>query len=106
MPVAGSDGPVLTPDVQQRMMARDDWVFWAERYLLGCVSTGPFHTAGEVTQRIGAVLGIVAAILAGGGVPVGEDRVAQVDGGAQPPAGGERAGGTPGWQRHASERNG
>jgi len=62
MPVPGSGGPVLTPEVQQRMMARDDWVFWAERYLLGCVSKGPFHTAGEVTQRIGEVLGIVAAI--------------------------------------------
>ena len=38
--VAGTPGPVssaqlLTPDVRQRIMARDDWVFWAERYLLG-----------------------------------------------------------------------
>jgi hypothetical protein len=53
---------VLTPDVQQRIMARDDWVFWAERYLLGCVSKGAFRSAGEVSQRIAEVMDIVAAI--------------------------------------------
>ena len=65
--VAGTPGPVssaqlLTPDVRQRIMARDDWVFWAERYLLGCVSQGPFRDAGQVARRVGEVLGIVAAI--------------------------------------------
>ena len=65
--VTGTPGPVsaaqlLTPDVQQRILAHDDWVFWAERYLLGCVSRGPFRDTGQVTQRIDEVLGIVAAI--------------------------------------------
>ncbi len=60
--VPGDGQQVLTPGVQQRMMARDDWVFWAGRYLLGCVSRGPFRSAGEVSQRITEVMGIVAAI--------------------------------------------
>ena len=65
--VAGTPGPgnsaqLLTPEVQQRIMARDDWVFWAERYLLGCVSKGPFREAAQVAQRVDEVLGIVAAI--------------------------------------------
>ncbi len=62
MPVAAPGPQMLTPDVQQQIMARDDWVFRAERYLLGCVSRGPFRDAGEVTQRIGEVMGIVTAI--------------------------------------------
>ena len=63
MPAAGgADQEVLTPEVQQRIMGHDDWVFTAERYLLGCVSPGPFRSAGEVTERIGEVMGIVAAI--------------------------------------------
>src|ERR1700736_3900480 len=60
MPGAGQQ--VLTPDVQQRIMARDDWVFLAERYLLGCVTKGPFRSADDVSQRIGEVLAVVAAI--------------------------------------------
>jgi hypothetical protein len=65
--VAGTPGPVsaaqlLTPAVQQRVMAHDDWVFWAERYLLGCVSQGPFRDAGQVARRVDEVLAIVAAI--------------------------------------------
>lgn len=55
-------GQVLTPDLRQRIMARDDWFFRAERYLLGCVSKGPFRSVDEVSQRIGEVLAIVAAI--------------------------------------------
>ena len=62
MPAAGPGQEVLTPEVQQRIMGRDDWVFRAERYLLGCVSKGPFRSADEVTRRIGEVMGIVAAI--------------------------------------------
>ena len=42
-------------------MAHDDWVFWAERYLLGCVGRGAFRTAEEVGQRISEVLGVVTA---------------------------------------------
>jgi len=53
---------VLTPEVQQRIMARDDWVFCAERYLLGCFSKGPFRSFDEATQRLSEVLAIVAAI--------------------------------------------
>ena len=53
---------VLTPEVQQRIMARDDWVFCAERYLLGSFSKGPFRSFDEGTQRLSEVLAIVAAI--------------------------------------------
>ncbi len=61
VPTTGSAGAALTPDVQQRIMAHDDWVFWAERYLLGCVGRGAFRTAEEVGQRISEVLGVVTA---------------------------------------------
>jgi hypothetical protein len=61
-PAMGDARQVLTPDMQQRIMARDDWVFCAERYLLGCVSRGPFHSADEVNRRISEVLALVAAI--------------------------------------------
>jgi len=52
---------VLTPEVQQRIMAHDDWVFQPGRYLLGCVGRGAFASAAEVGQRISEVLGIVTA---------------------------------------------
>ena len=55
-------GEVLTPEVQRRVMARDDWSFRAERYLFGCVSKGPFDSVAEIDQRIEDVLGIIAAI--------------------------------------------
>ena len=58
----GDARQVLTPEVQQRIMARDDWVFCAERYLLGCFSRGPFGSFDEATERLGEVLAIVAAI--------------------------------------------
>ena len=58
----GDARQVLTPEVQQRIMARDDWVFCGGRYLLGCFSRGPFRSFDEATQRLGEVLAIVAAI--------------------------------------------
>jgi hypothetical protein len=37
---------ILTPEVQQLIMARDDWFFQAERYLFGCVRQGRLRTSG------------------------------------------------------------
>ncbi len=53
---------VLTPAVQQQIMARDDWFFWVERYLFGCICPGAFASVDEVRERIDTVLGIIAAI--------------------------------------------
>ena len=58
----GADAGPLTWDVQQRIMAREDWVFRAERYVLACVSAGAFATVDEVSQRIGEVLAIAEGI--------------------------------------------
>jgi hypothetical protein len=58
----GDARQVLTPEAQQRIMARDDWVFCAEGYLLGCFSRGPFGSFDEATERLSEVLAIVAAI--------------------------------------------
>ncbi|MGH3406642.1 MAG: hypothetical protein ACRDRJ_29695 [Streptosporangiaceae bacterium] len=58
----GADPEPLTWDVQQRIMAREDWVFRAERYVLACVSAGAFAAVEEVSQRIGEVLAIAEAI--------------------------------------------
>lgn len=63
--VAGSpddSGRVLTPEVRRRMMARDDWAFTADKYLLCCIGLGEFGTAQDVVDRVDEVLGIVAAI--------------------------------------------
>ena len=67
MPQPGALDRVLTPEVRQRIMAHDDWVFQPGRYLLGCVSRGAFPSAAAVGQRISEVLGIVAAFPASAG---------------------------------------
>jgi hypothetical protein len=66
-PLAGAAGltrpaDVLTPELQQLIMARDDWVFHAERNLFACITKGAFGSADEISARVGEVLGIVAAI--------------------------------------------
>lgn len=58
----GDARAVLTPEIQQRIMARDDWAFCAEGPMLCCVSKGAFGSAEEFSGRAGEVLGIVAAI--------------------------------------------
>jgi hypothetical protein len=55
-------GPLLTAQVRQLMMARDDWFFQFERYLLGCVGKGAFQSVEAARERMGQVLAIVAAI--------------------------------------------
>jgi hypothetical protein len=60
LPAAGPE--VLTPELQQRIMGHDDWVFWGEDYLLACVSKGAFRTVEDVTRRVGEVMGIIGAI--------------------------------------------
>ena len=59
---SGSTAQVLTPDVQRLIMARDDWIFRVDRYLLSCVSKGPFGSVDEMVRRIDEVLAIVTAI--------------------------------------------
>ena len=57
LPDAGQQMQVLTPDLRQRIMARGDWVFRAERYLLGCVSKGPFYLSeGTVRNYLSACI--------------------------------------------------
>ncbi|HEX4061816.1 MAG TPA: hypothetical protein VHY58_12435 [Streptosporangiaceae bacterium] len=62
--VTGLNTPqdVLTPQLQQLIMGRDDWVFHAERNLFACITKGAFGSAAEISARVGEVLGIVAAI--------------------------------------------
>ena len=61
---ASPDGArqVLTRPVQEQIMARDDWFFWVERYLFGCICPGAFTSVDEVRERIDTVLGIIAAV--------------------------------------------
>ncbi len=51
----------VTSAVQRAVMARDDWVFLAERYMFGCVAVPEFRSADEVRQRVRDVLAVVAA---------------------------------------------
>ena len=60
--IPGAEASVLTPDLQQLIMAHDDWAFRAERYLFGCVSKGRFANVEAVHSRISEVLNIVAAV--------------------------------------------
>jgi hypothetical protein len=53
---------ILTPDVQQRIMMRDDWVFWLGENVFACVAKGKFRSIDEVSSRVSEVLGIVTAI--------------------------------------------
>ena len=53
---------ILTPDVQQRIMMREDWVFWLGEHLFACVAKGTFRSIDEVRSRVSEVLGIVTAI--------------------------------------------
>ena len=59
---AADIGRVLSSEVRQRMMVRDDWAFVADKYLLCCIGLGEFVTAQHVLTRVDEVLGIVAAI--------------------------------------------
>lgn len=53
---------VLTPEVQQRILARENWIFHASHGLFGCIAAGEFRSPGEVSIRAEEVLGILAAI--------------------------------------------
>lgn len=53
---------VVTPDMQQRIAARDDWAFIADEATFVAICGEPFTTADEVSARVGEVVGIVAAL--------------------------------------------
>ena len=75
---------VLTPDVRERMLVRDDWSFVFERYWMGCVTKHGFQSPDEVLERVDAVLAVVAALPAAL-VPAemdrsGDDLAARIEG--------------------------
>jgi hypothetical protein len=51
---------VLTDEVRARISARDDWILWFERSLLGCFGKFAFAAASEVDDRVAEVLDLVA----------------------------------------------
>jgi hypothetical protein len=60
--MAGRGEGVVTPEIQQRISARDDWTFIADETTFISLCREPFATADEVAQRISDVLAIVAAL--------------------------------------------
>jgi hypothetical protein len=56
---------VVTPQMQERISARDDWTFIAHDTTLISICREPFATADEVAQRISDALATVAALPAG-----------------------------------------
>jgi hypothetical protein len=60
--LASVQGTWLTPQVQQVILAHDDWLLWAGGPTLVCLSQGPFTSADEVLRRARDVLSLVAAI--------------------------------------------
>ena len=59
---AGLIRQILTPEVQQRIMMRDDWVFWLGNYMFACIAKGKFASIDDISSRVTEVLGIVTAI--------------------------------------------
>jgi hypothetical protein len=55
------DAAVMTPEIQQRIGAHDDWAFLGEDNWIACASRGPFESADDVSRRLDEVLGIVTA---------------------------------------------
>lgn len=59
---ASVGGTWLTPQVQQLILAHDDWVLYAFGATLVCLSKDRFATADDVVRRTREVLQLVAAI--------------------------------------------
>jgi hypothetical protein len=56
-------GPAtVAPEMQQLIMARDDWVFRTVEYRFVCVGKGAYESGDEMRERIDEVLAVVAAI--------------------------------------------
>jgi hypothetical protein len=53
---------LVTPEMQQRIAARDDWAFAAYETTFVSICREPFATAEQVSQRVSEVLGIIAAV--------------------------------------------
>ncbi|MFD2417228.1 hypothetical protein [Amycolatopsis pigmentata] len=60
--IPGTIEYLLTPRVQQRIMAHDDWVFRAEGYLLACVRKGKFRAIEEISRQVAEVMDVARAI--------------------------------------------
>jgi hypothetical protein len=52
----------LTPEVQQRILAHDDWVLLCTGGVLSCVTQGSFESGDDVVARVRDVLDLLAAI--------------------------------------------
>ena len=48
----GLDARVITPELQQQIMAHDDWAFAGHESWLACVRRGPFQSADDVRRRL------------------------------------------------------
>ena len=53
---------LVTPEMQRRVAARDDWAFVAQDTTCVAVCREPFAEAAQVTQRVSDVVGIIAAV--------------------------------------------
>jgi hypothetical protein len=59
---ASVGGTWLTPQVQQLILAHDDWVLYAAGSTLVCLTKGPFASADDVVRRVHDLLQLVAAV--------------------------------------------
>src|SRR5437588_4678471 len=57
----GLDSQVITPELQQRLMAHEDWAFAGDQYWLACVSRGSFRSAEDVTHRLDEMMSVISA---------------------------------------------
>jgi hypothetical protein len=62
---------VVTPEMQQRIAARDDWAFIAHDTTFVSISREPFATADEIARRLRDVLAIVTSLPASVASPTG-----------------------------------
>src|SRR5262249_22004324 len=59
---AGGDllRPLLTPEVQQRIAARDDWAIWLQDTYLVSIAKGRFNAGYEMGQQVAQTRAMVA----------------------------------------------
>jgi hypothetical protein len=60
---AGGDvAAILTADVRQRIMSRDDWAFTFSEYLFACVCIGRYESVGDVNAQVQETLKLIGLV--------------------------------------------
>ena len=59
---AGDINAILTPDVRQRIMSRDDWAFTFREYMFASVCIGRYESAADINAQVQATLALIGLV--------------------------------------------